>query len=30
MNELCRFLKVEESNTNDVEENHGQDATPGS
>lgn len=29
-NELCRFLKVGESNTNDVEENHGQDATPGS
>lgn len=25
---LCKFLKVGESNTNDVEDNHGHDATP--
>lgn len=29
---LCRFLNLDKdpSNTNDVEDNHGQDATPGS
>lgn len=28
--ELCRFLKVGETNTNDVENENGQDKTPGS